>query len=143
MLKKSTAELLAELSGTDDFSRFMTRNHEEMVNGGIGSMIDSIRREKNLTKAELTRRAGISEYYMYQILKGRRKPSRDTILALCLGLGCTLEQTEDILKTGCYASLYVRVPRDAAIIYGIQQEWDVARMNDMLFDLGEAPLGEL
>ena len=45
---------------------------------------------KDLTKAELARRSGISEVYLHQVFAGRRNPSRDWLLCICVGLGITL-----------------------------------------------------
>lgn len=39
------------------------------------------------TKAALARKAGMSEVYLHQVFSGRRKPSRDRLLCLCVGLG--------------------------------------------------------
>ena len=45
---------------------------------------------KDLTKAELARRSGIGEVYLHQVFAGRRNPSRERLLCICVGLGITL-----------------------------------------------------
>ena len=106
------------------------------------SMLESIRQTGGLRKTELAGKAGISEFYLYQILKGQRKPARDTLLAICLGLKCTEEQTGELLRRGGYSPLYVRFKRDSVVLYGIMHGWDVPKVNDMLCEQGECPLGE-
>ncbi len=142
-MNKITGDLLAELSGSADLTKYLSDNREEIISGEIGSLMDSIRQTNKITKAELARKAGISEFYLYQILKGSRKPSRDTLLAMCLGLGCTEEQTGKLLKLGGYGPLYVRIRRDAIVLYGIIHGWDVLKVNDALFEQEEPPLGEI
>ena len=141
-MKKATGDLLAELSRSSDLTRYLSDNRGETVSGEIGGLIEEMRRSRKLTKAELARRSGISEFYLYQLLKGSRKPSRDTVLAICLGLGCTEEQTGNLLKLGGYSPLYVRMRRDAIILYGIMHSWDVLKVNDMLFEQQETAIGE-
>ena len=142
-MPKTTGNLLAELSESADLAKYLSDNREELVSGEIGSLMESIRQTKKIRKAELARNAGISEFYLYQLLKGYRKPSRDTLLAVCLGLGCTEDQTEKLLKSGGYSPLYVRLKRDSVIRYGIMHSWDVLKVNDMLYEQGESPLGEI
>ena len=51
-------------------------------------------------KAELARRSGISEVYLHQVFAGRRNPSRDRLLCICVGLGITLDETQRMLTQG-------------------------------------------
>ena len=142
-MKKLTGDLLAELSGAADLSQYLSNNREETISGEIGSLLEDIRQTKKITKAGLARKAGISEFYTYQLLQGRRKPSRDTLLAICLGLGCTEGQTDNLLKRSGYSPLYVRVRRDSIILYGIMHGWDILKVNDTLFEQDEQALGEI
>ncbi|MBQ5953667.1 MAG: helix-turn-helix transcriptional regulator [Lachnospiraceae bacterium] len=140
-MPKVTGDLLAELNESTDLTKYLSDNREELVSGEIGSLMENIRQAKKIRKVELARKAGISEFYLYQILKGLRKPSRDMLLAVCLGLGCTEEQTEKLLKSGGYSPLYVRFKRDSVILYGIIHGCDALKVNDMLYEQGESPLG--
>ncbi len=142
-MNKETGNLLAELNASDDLTKYLSANRTEIISGEICNLIEKIRQTNNISKAELARKAGISEFYLYQLLKGRRKPSRDTLLAMCLGLGCTEKQTEDLLKYGGYSQLYVRFRHDAIVLYGLKHGWDVLKVNDMLFEQGEQPLGDV
>lgn len=57
---------------------------------------------KDLTKAELARRSGISEVYLHQVLAGGGI-SR-SVLCSCVGLGITLDETQRMLTQGGYAN---------------------------------------
>ncbi len=142
-MPKITGDLLSELSKSADLTKYLSDNREELFSGEIGSLMENIRQTNKIRKVELARKAGISEFYLYQILKGHRKPSRDMLLAVCLGLGCTEEQTEKMLKLGGYSPLYVRFRRDSVILYGIMHGWDVLKVNDTLYEQGESPLGDV
>ena len=142
-MNKETGKLLAELNASADLTKYLSVNRAEIISGDICDLIEKIRQNNKISKAELARKAGISEFYLYQLLKGRRKPSRDTLLAMCLGLGCTEKQTEDLLEYGGYSQLYVRFRHDAIVLYGLKHGWDVLKVNDMLFEQGEQPLGDI
>lgn len=85
---------------------------------------------KDLTKAELARRSGISEVYLHQVFAGRRNPSRDRLLCICVGLGITLDETQRMLTQGGYAQLYPRTRRDAIIMV---HQLPLGEINDKLF----------
>ena len=88
---------------------------------------------KDLTKAELARRSGISEAYLHQVFAGRRNPSRDRLLCICVGLGITLDETQRMLTQRGYAQLYPRTRRDAIISYGVVHQLPLGEINDKLF----------
>ena len=95
---------------------------------------------KDLTKAELARRSGISEVYLHQVFAGRRNPSRDRLLCICVGLGITLDETQRLLKQAAYAQVYPKNKRDAIISHGIIHHTPLSAINDKLFAENERTL---
>ena len=81
----------------------------------------------------MARRSGISEVYLHQVFSGRRKPSRDRLLCICIGMGGTLEETQRLLTQASYAQLYPRTKRDAIISYGLVHQLPLDAVNDTLF----------
>ena len=137
---KRTDDLEKELGEKSDLSAFLTENEQEFITPVIGDILSEMLKDKKMTKSELSRRSGMSEVYLYQILKGRRFPSRDRMLSLCLGLGCTEEETQELLRLSRYAPLYPRIKRDAAILFAIRNNWQIDRLNDALYDIEEETL---
>ena len=82
---------------------------------------------------DLARRSGISEVYLHQVFAGRRNPSRDRLLCICVGLGITLDEIQRMLTQGSYAQLYPRTRRDAIISYGVVHQLPLGEVNDKLF----------
>lgn len=82
----------------------------------------------------------MSEVYLHQVFSGRRNPSRDRLLCLCIGLGATLEETQDLLKRASYAQLYPKSKRDAVIIHGLLHKKELNDINDTLFSENEKTL---
>ena len=88
---------------------------------------------KDLTKAELARRSGISEVYLHQLFSGRRFPSRSRLLCLCFGLGATVDEAQSLLQQARHAPLYSRDRRDAIIIFALSHHMTLFEANDKLF----------
>ena len=96
--------------------------------------------EKSVSKAAVARNGGMSEVYLYQVLSGRRNPSRDRLLCICFGLGTSVEETQLLLKRAGFAQLYPRLKRDAVILHGIAHGTPLAEVNDRLFEENEGTL---
>jgi Zn-dependent M16 (insulinase) family peptidase len=92
------------------------------------------------TKAELARRAGMSDVYLHQVFSGKRKPSRDRVLCFCVGLDATVEETQKLLEQASLARLYPRNRRDAIVLHGLAHGTALDEINDALFVAGEETL---
>ena len=75
----------------------------------------------------------MSEVYLHQVFAGRRNPSRDRLLCLCVGLEVSLDEAQKLLKQAAYAPLYPKNRRDAIITYGILHHMQLQAINDKLF----------
>ncbi len=134
---KSTAELDKELASSKGLTEFLQKNNAEFQVKDVEEVLLSLLKERNITKADLAKRSGMSEVYLYQILNGRRTPSRDRMLCLCFGFSCSLEETQEILRKCRYVQLYARVRRDAVIMYALSHGWDLEELNDNLYQIEE------
>lgn len=140
MKQKSTDDLTSELMSRPSFEAYLRDNEPFFSEKGVAELLTELYGAKDLTKAELARRAGISEVYLHQVFAGRRNPSRDRLLCICAGLGATLEETQRMLTRGGYAQLYPRIRRDAIISYGLAHELPLEEINDKLFSEQEKTL---
>ncbi len=72
----------------------------------------------------------------------RRKPNKDTALALAIGFKMTPEEADDFLASAGYA-FSPSSRRDMIVrFYLAHSDWDILGVNAALFDFGEKPLGE-
>ena len=94
----------------------------------------------NLSKSSVLKNADINEIYGYQILSGKRTPSRNKLISICIGAGFTLEETNDVLRVAEYSPLYPKIKRDSIIIFGIQNNQSIWLINETLFDHQLQPL---
>lgn len=137
MSYKNTDDLNQELMSACDLDSFLSQNENNFETVNVQDALNEIFKEKNISKAELAARAHVSEVYLHQIFSGRRTPTRDKVLCLCIALAATLDETQGILKKSGYAQLYTRVRREAIIMHGIINGDSVSNINDKLKENGE------
>lgn len=133
MTRKNTNQLLHELMDTNDLHRVLTENDASFREDGLTDALQRLFEERSMAKTTLAKSSGISEVYLHQVFAGRRNPSRDRLLCICVGLGITLDETQRMLTQGGYAQLYPRTRRDAIISYGVVHQLPLGEINDKLF----------
>lgn len=140
MKSKTTGDLQSELMSQPDLDAYIKDNTEFFADHTVTDLLAELYARKDISKAELARQAGMSEVYLHQVFSGRRRPSRDRLLCICIGLGATLEETQTLLKQASYAQLYPRVRREAIICHGMVHGTPLAEINDTLFVRNERTL---
>ena len=138
MKKKNTDGLQQELMDSPDLTLFLSQNQEQFVNKSVSELLNHLFEKKNISKAALAKKAGMSEIYLHQIFAGRRNPSRNRLL--CYGLEASVEETQELLKLCGMAQLYPKLKRDAIIYYGLLHKLSLFEINDKLFDENEETL---
>ena len=144
-MEKTTGDLRNELLSQPHLDEYLKENGDQFVNWGLTEQLMRFFDEKNVSKAAAVQggdcpQVGMSEVYLYQVLSGRRNPSRDRLLCICFGLGTTEEETQRLLKCAGFAPLYPRLKRDAIILHGIAHGTPLAEVNDKLFEKNEGTL---
>lgn len=140
MERKSTGQLNQELMQASSLGEYVSENRDAFSEQAVSQLLSELYEKKSISKAALARRAGMSEVYLHQVFSGRRSPSRDRLLCLCLGLEATLEETQELLRQTGFAQLYPRHKRDAVISYGLVHGISLGEINDRLFVENEKTL---
>ena len=133
MKDKTTSDLSNELMREASIESYLNDNRPFFSDKSIAELLTALYEKKTISKAALARKAGMSEVYLHQVFSGRRKPSRDRLICLCIGLGATLDETQRILEQASYAQLYPKSKRDAIISHGIIHHTELNEINDTLF----------
>lgn len=136
----STGDLLALLKSSPSLSSFLSDHQSIFKKRSTGELIEGMIRKRGITKSDLSKRAGISWVYLYQILTNRRHPSRNCSICIGLAIPCSLDEIQILLSNCGYSKLDIRNRRDAIIIYGILHQQNMSTVNDELFEAGEATL---
>ena len=136
-MKKDTSKLLEEIGITADFRSFYEENKSELQTKTLSVLLGELLEKKQIKKSEARRRSELSEIYAYQIFSGVRVPERKKLLSLAIGMGLELEETQGLLKCAGYSPLYVKLPFDSVIIYGIHKKLSVMEINELLYEYCE------
>lgn len=80
--------------------------------------------EKNVPHTEMIRALNVERSYGYQLLNGKRVPTRNQLIkiGLFLRLGC--DEVQRLLKTAKKDVLYPRDMTDAKAIYSLEHDLD-------------------
>ncbi len=141
--RKTTNELLELLSvmkseaSLQDFSNELKESEKRI---SFPAYLLEKMQEKELTPARLWELAQIQRNYGYQILNGTKVPGRDKVIALCLSLSLTLEETQRALILADAGALYARRTRDSILIFSLQKGLSVSDANILVYDNSEKPL---
>ncbi len=140
MKPETTVELQHTMLESANIDAYLNSNRPYFSEQDVPELLTELYEKKSISKADLARNAGISVVYLHQVFSGRRKPSRDRLLCLCIGLEATLEETQRLLMQSVYAQLYPKIKRDAIISYGIVHHMSLEQINDKLYAENEEVL---
>lgn len=140
-MRKDTSKIVEELGLCSDFKTFYDVNKSYLVNESLSAMLNRLLESKQLKKAEVIKSAELSEVYAYQIFSGRRVPERNKLLCLTIAMMLNLDETQSLLKCAGYSPLYVKLPFDSVVLYGICKKMSVVEINELLYEYGLDTLG--
>ena len=136
VLNRSTQELEQALKEANSFQSFSSEMNEEFLSVDVGKDLAALIKAHKVKKADLFLNANIHENYGYQILSGKRYPSREVLLSIFLSLHLSVDEANLFLKTHGFSPLYVRRKFDAAVAYSLMHGWSVMKCNELLHDNG-------
>ncbi len=136
MAEKTTDELLNEIKQTAEIDKFLEKNNAEFTDKPLHRYLCELIEDSGISKAEVIAGSSLNRIYAYQILAGKRLPSRDKLLAFAFGLKLSLEDTDRLLRYAGFSPLYARDRRDAVIISCLCKRERIFTVNEKLYDLG-------
>lgn len=137
MEEKSTVKLMEELLQGDEFSSYAKANESLLAADTLAERLFALMERKEAKKAEVVEASQLNKIYAYQILSGKRIPTRDKLLCLCIAIDLTLDEIQGLLKISGYAPLYPKIERDALLLFCIKEKQSVVDTNQWLFSHGQ------
>lgn len=126
-----TEDLLKELKNAKDIKGFLDSHENEFLKETPVSFLNYIIETKKLTVAKVAAASGAGEY-VYKVFNNTRKPSRNILIAIALGMDISLEEAQLLLRISKLAILDSRDKRDSVIIYGLVNHLSVFEVDDLL-----------
>ncbi len=140
-MQKDTSKIVEELGLCPDFQSFYQENKDYMITANLSQLLAQLLEKKGLKKSQVIKNAEIAEIYGYQIFSGVRVPERKKLLSLAVGMGLNIDQTQQLLKCAGYPQLYVKLPFDSIVLYGLCKGLTVVQINELLYEYELETLG--
>ena len=130
---KKTSDLLKELNSTSNIDSYLKDNENYIINQTLCNYLSELIESKGLSKSEIIRKSDINEIYAYQIFSGKRFPSRNKLIRICIGAEFTLEEIYNVMTVAEFSPLYPKIKRYSIIILGIRNEQSILQINELLY----------
>lgn len=140
-MAKRTNDLMEELSGQDtDLDRYFEENPTSFINVDIKEFWKNAVDTSSKTKSDIINKADMSYCYFYDVINGRKIPSKDKIIRIVLAMNLNLDDCQEALRISGKSALYPRIKRDSILIYAINKGYSIYQTNDLLLEHGEEML---
>lgn len=138
MTERLTEELLQRLLNSRDIGSYLEQNEprERELPQYLRKLLDA----RGLRRADVVHRSGLNSTVVYDIFAGKMRPGRDNAIMLAFGLGCDLRETQRVLRMAGASELWVKIRRDAIIIWCVENGLSRAETDDQLYRFGEKTL---
>ena len=140
-MQKDTSKIVEELGLCPNFSTFYNENKQYLITDTLSDLLERLLSEKGLKKSAVIKSAEMSEVYGYQIFSGLRVPERKKLLCIAVAMQLNVDEVQTLLKTAGYSQLYVKIPFDSIVLFGICKDMSVVEINELLFDYDLETLG--
>ena len=108
--------------------------------GSVVDYINALLFRHHMQPRDIILHLNTERSYTYQLLNGRRVPSRLFLLRLSLLLHLTLDETQLLLTLADRPVLYPKNSFDSIILWGILHQADEETLNQILLKNKEKPL---
>ena len=140
-MQKDTSKIVEELGLCPDFKSFYNENKQYLITTTLSEMLEQLLNKKGLKKSDVIKQSEMSEVYGYQIFSGLRVPERKKLLCIAVAMQLNVDEVQTLLKTAGYSQLYVKIPFDSIVLFGICKGMSVVEINELLFDYDLETLG--
>lgn len=134
---KSTEELMGLLQNLD-IEEF--KKSDSFSGISTAAYLNELLKDHSLTAKDIIIRLNMERSYTYQLLKGRRQPTRNFIIRIAILCQLSVDETQKLLTIGRRPILYPRNRFDAAVLYCLQHQLKEEELNELLNDIGENSL---
>ena len=89
--EKNTNDLMEELNdGKVPIENYIQSNSDSFINIDLSNFWKELINKSGMTKTDIINKSDFSYVYFYDVINGRKIPSRDKIIRLALALGVKL-----------------------------------------------------
>ena len=136
--ERLTGELLEQLLNAPTPEAYLEQ--DLVLDRTLPDYLEQLRAARGLKRSEIIRASGLNATFVYDVFKGKSRLGRDNAIMLALGMGCTLLETQRLLRLDGVAELWPKLRRDAIVIWCIEHGFSRQQTDDELYRLGEKTL---
>lgn len=138
---KRTEDLLEQLKLRNvNYEEFLENNKDSFVEKDLSSFWAQVLNMCNMKNVDIINKADMGYTFFYDIISGRKIPSRDTIARMFIAMRLDLDSCQAALKLYNWAGLYSKDKRDSIVIYALTHDLTVSQTESMLAQHGEKGL---
>ena len=138
---RNTEDLLNQLKlDTLTYGEYLTENEDCFLKNDFSSFWKNIIDLSGMKKSDIINKADIGYTFFYDILKGKKHPSRDTLIKLFIALRLDLDFCQEALRMYEWAALYPKIKRDSILIYCLTHNFSLQQSEELLEKNGEKAL---
>lgn len=116
-----TVDLEEELKKRGDFDQNMVKNEAPPE---LAVVLNRFIDDRKMKKSDVIRMINVDRNYGYQVLNGKRTPTRNFIIQTSLILKLSIDEMNYLLQLAGKSPLYVRNLVDARVFYAINHHMD-------------------
>lgn len=130
---KNTSELMKELMKAEiSIDEYLEKNPDIISNADIKRHWHSLIEKSQLSSFDIINRSEFAYAYYYEVIGGKKIPSRDKVIRLILAMHLDLDDCQKTLRICGLSELYPRFRRDSIIIYAVAHGLTVYELNELL-----------
>ena len=142
-VRVNTNTLMNRLFKAADLDTYLEGNESNLQSPDFYTLLKQACEKRDMVPAQVIERSQIERTYGHQLFNGTRRPSRDKVIQLALGLGLSVDETQRLLRAAGKSQLYPRLKRDAVILYALQKKLPMLTVQENLTKYGLTLLGGL
>lgn len=137
-----TEDLLDRLISSSSAESYLAEaeSSSDVTDRELPAYLNKLLALRGMRRSEVVRKSSLNATVVYDIFAGKSKPGRDHAIMLAFGLGCSLRETQRLLRMAGHSELWCKIRRDAILIWCIEHGYDRVATDDELYRLGEKTL---
>lgn len=134
-MSETTTEILNRIESASNWEEL-----EDILEGlekvTFGDRLSELCVKYKVKPSTLQTQVAISKTMFYDVLSGKRNPSKESIIKIALVLNVTEEELNELLKLAGHKELYPKKKDDAIIIFGIKNKKNIFEIDSLLKECG-------
>ena len=131
-------KILKSANKKNDLKSYISSNLDESLS--LDEYLENKLADKGISKSQAIKNSNLDRTYGYEIFKGQKIIGREKLIAICIGIGLNLTETQRVLTIGKQKILYAKDARDSIIIFSINNNYSIMETNELLFEENFEPI---